>query len=236
MHNQIAWALHKPSDVGRISAFSGESIVPKRRSISPFFALACAAFACSAAPAAAQDGSFGGLYGGIAANYTIHNVDAVQNGRRVGDGSADGFGVGLLLGWSVPIARDWYIGIDGDFSWDDRSVSLNGTRYELTHWGTLRGRVGYAMTPSLMVFASAGVALADFDFKELSSLGVNRGSEHIWGYAASTGIEFAALSSVRLRAEYMYSSFENWGFSTTIRHSEDSQTHLFRLGAVVRLF
>lgn len=189
-----------------------------------------------ATPAAAQS-SFGGLYGGLAANYTTHMADAVQNGVKVGDGSADGYGIGLILGWSVPVSQNVYLGLEGDFSWDDRAVSLNGTRYDLTHWGTLRARVGYALTPSLMAFASAGLALADFDFKELRTIGVTRGSEHIWGYAASAGLEFAALSSVSLRAEYMYSTFESWGFSTpTVRHSEDSQAHIVRLGATIKFF
>lgn len=184
----------------------------------------------------AQESNFSGLYGGLALNYTVHTADAVQNGIRVGDGSSEGAGVTAILGWSIPVSRHVFIGIDGDFSWDDRAASINGTKYILSHWGTLRGRVGYAVTPSLMLFATGGVALADFDFKQILSTGESRGSEHIWGYAASAGAEFAAFSSVRLRAEYMYSSFENWGFSTPMRHNEDSQAHIVRLGAVVRLF
>lgn len=199
-------------------------------------ALALAATAWGATPAVAQERVFSGLYGGAFVDYTSHTADAVQNGVRVGDGTSNGAGIGAILGWSMPITQNLYIGIDGDFSWDDRSVNIRGTQYIMSHWGTLRGRVGYAVTPGLMLFASGGIALADFDFKEIVSTGVSRGSEHIWGYAASAGAELAVVGTVRLRAEYMYSSFENWGFSTPVRHSEDSQAHIVRLGAVVRLW
>lgn len=190
----------------------------------------------TAAPANAQESVFGGLYGGLALNFTSHSADAMQDGVRVGDGTSEGIGATAILGWSVPVGHNVYIGLDGDFSWDDRAASIAGTKYILSHWGTLRGRVGYAVIPTLMVFASAGVALADFDFKQILPTGESRGSEHIWGYAASVGGEYAAWSQIRLRAEYMYSSFENWGFSTPVRHSEDSQAHIFRLGATVKVF
>lgn len=188
-----------------------------------------------AAPAMAQDSVFGGLYGGLALNFTSHSADAMQDGVRVGDGTSEGVGATVILGWSVPVGHNVFLGLDGDFSWDDRAASIAGTKYIMSHWGTLRGRVGYAVTPSLMVFASAGIALADFDFKQILPTGESSGSEHIWGYAASVGGEYAAWSRIRLRAEYMYSSFENWGFSTPIRHNEDSQAHILRFGAVMKL-
>jgi outer membrane immunogenic protein len=187
-------------------------------------------------PAAAADRVFDGLYGGAFANYTKHTVDAIQAGVPVGTASTDGAGFGAILGLAIPITQNWYAGVEGDFSWDDRAVRLGSTDYILSHWGTLRGRIGYTITPSLMLFASAGVALADFDFKDFLTPVPSRGSEHIWGYAASAGVDFALVGTVRLRAEYMYSSFENWGFSTPIRHSEDSDAHIVRLGAIVRLW
>lgn len=189
-----------------------------------------------ATSAMAQESVFSGLYGGAALNYTIHTADAVRDGVGTGDGTSQGLGATAVLGWSVPVSSRFYIGLDGDFSWDDRAVGIAGTRYILSHWGTLRARVGYALSPSLLVFASAGPALADFDYKEFLPGGESRGSEHIWGYAVSAGAEFAMTGAIRLRGEYMYSSFETWGFSTPVRHYEDSQAHILRLGAVTKLF
>lgn len=224
------------AEASSLKSDSGEAMMPN--SFRAVLRRACAIVLAllPAAPAAAQESVLGGLYGGVALNYTIHKADAVRDGVRMGDGTSQGIGATAILGWSVPVSSRFYIGLDGDFSWDDRAVSIAGTRYILSHWGTLRGRVGYALSPSLLVFASAGPALADFDYKEFLPGGEARGSEHIWGYAVSAGAELAIPGGIRVRGEYMYSSFETWGFSTPVRHYEDSQAHILRLGAVTKLY
>lgn len=189
-----------------------------------------------AVAASAQDARWGGLYAGVFADYSAFAGSASQNGIGVGSATSTGPGAGAILGIGIPLGGSLVAGVEGDFSWDDRRITRAGDDYVMSHWGTLRLKLGYLASPDLLLYASAGAAFADFDYVDRSPAGNLEGSEHIWGFAAGAGAELAVHGSLRLRAEYLYTTFETWDFAAPVRHRLDSSVHIGRLGATVKVW
>lgn len=147
-------------------------------------ALALAAAMAAGAPMAAADGlpgknadmigapwhSWSGLYGGV----HIGNIDAWWDSGFVG---------GLQIGKNWQAGKIVY-GIEGD-------LSLSGT--DGIDWvGTLRGRLGYLVNPSILVYGTAGLGFIDFEF------GGNE-TEFVYGL----GVEGRLTEATTLRLEYV---------------------------------
>src|SRR5262245_13707248 len=150
-----------------------------RRSL---LALAMAASMVAGANLAAADGpakradwpnipwGWQGLYGGV----HIGSADV---------GWDDGFVGGVQLG------RNWQsgsivYGVEGD-------ISLSGVDH--VDWmGTLRGRVGYLISPSILLYGTAGLGFVDFE-----SHGVE--TEFVYGI----GIEGKLTQTATVRLEYI---------------------------------
>ena len=114
--------------------------------------------------------SWQGLYGGV----HVGNIDAWWD---------DGFVGGVQLG------RNWQMGamvygIEGD-------LSLSGA--DSIDWlGTVRGRLGYLLNPSILLYGTAGLGLVDFD-------GGGVEAEFVYGL----GIEGRLTQATTLRLEYV---------------------------------
>src|SRR5262249_39824680 len=110
----------------------------------------CLALLAHATCAQAQTGNpWSGLYGGLFVSLTDSDASVRQNGVPLGSSSESGAGYGAILGYSVDIGNNLILGVEADWVWDDRSISRNGDTYTLSHWGTVRARLGYLVTPSL---------------------------------------------------------------------------------------
>ncbi len=171
------------------------------------------------------------FYGGIFGNYTHLEADTTQSGSAAFH-SGGGVGAGAILGVRSRVAPNWFLGLEADFIWDNRGLERGTTTYTLAHWGTVRGLAGYQLTPVLSVFASAGLAIADVDY---TTIGPD-GSDHLLGFAASTGIEIQLIEDrIFLRAEYLYATFEEWRFNSAVQsHTADLDAHVFRLGVIYK--
>ncbi len=178
-----------------------------------------------------------GFYSGVHVGYTDHAADITQNGVALGSGSSSGAGFGTILGLNFFHDNGFIIGIEGDFSWDERDVRLGGDVYELDHWGTFRLRAGYLIKQSLLIYATAGLAYADFDFVDNAAGGARAtGSDHLWGFAVGGGLEAVVAQAVKVRAEYLYTAFEDWAFNSLgTAHGADSDAHIVRFGATYDL-
>ena len=177
-----------------------------------------------------------GLYAGLYVAYTDFEGSVRQNGVPLGSGSEAGAGYGGILGYSIDTGSNWLFGVEADWVWDDRSVTRNADIYTLSHWGTVRARLGYLVAPSLMLFASAGAAYADFDAEDRIGAATVNGSDHVWGWAATVGAEVLVAGSWRLRAEYLYAQFDDWQFANMDTHVLSSNAQAVRIGATVKLW
>ncbi len=126
---------------------------------------------------------------------------------------SNGFFGGGQIGYNWQFAPTWVAGVEADIQGADISdtatVKLNdlsaNASAKLDWFGTVRGRVGYLITPTTLLYATGGWAYghtktsvivpSDFEF----SLSHDRS-----GWTVGGGLEYAFNSVWSLKAEYLY--------------------------------
>lgn len=76
---------------------------------------------------------------------------------------------------------------------------------------TMRGRVGYLVTPNTLVFGTGGAAFAQADFTVSASGGANTvttQSTTLRGVAFGAGFEHAFSPRMSFKADYLYVDFD----------------------------
>jgi outer membrane immunogenic protein len=153
--------------------------------------------------------------------------------------SLDGTGarVSGYLGYNWQFAPAWVGGIEGDFGWSNQTARSSGILYpgggvvfyltgraddafevKPTWDGSLRGRVGYLVTPSFLVYATGGVAWQKVETTSVcgASFSCNPGgfgpsvitdSKTKTGWTIGGGLETMLSSHWFARAEYRYADF-----------------------------
>lgn len=89
------------------------------------------------------------------------------------------------------------------------------TKSNLNWFGTLRGRLGYALSEEFMIYGTAGVALGEVNVKTQEGFTTSSsvaGAEAIWtsaksftrfGWTAGFGAEYAISQNLSLKGEYL---------------------------------
>ncbi|MCP3462516.1 outer membrane protein [Bradyrhizobium sp. CCGUVB23] len=140
---------------------------------------------------------------------------------------------GGYAGYNWQVAPSWVIGIEGDVAWADNNKTLAGvpgtwgsstpasliaidsTTVKLGWDASIRGRVGWLVAPSVMLFGTGGIAWQDV------SLTANCMRTGPWcildrtetfhkvatGWTVGGGIEAKVWSNWLARAEYRYADF-----------------------------
>jgi outer membrane immunogenic protein len=185
------------------------------------------------------------------------------------------FRVSGYLGYNWQFAPLWVAGIEGDFGWADNKSTLNGAIYPggnfpfyitgrpgdvftfKSDWDAgLRGRLGYLINPSLLLFATGGVewmqiktdsqcgSLSDCLPGVFAFLFAPQDIGHtttMTGWTIGGGLEWMWTPEWLLRAEYRYADFgtatftdtrTNIGFGITqvATYSVDVRTHTALFG------
>ena len=137
--------------------------------------------------------------------------------------------------------NQWVFGIEGDFTWVDRSSSNSQTLFSSfgppidagtmtltanTEWlATVRGRLGYAWN-ALLIYGTGGVAFTDTDYRAnfrggsillppLPAANGSFGGTEV-GFAVGGGAEWMLTRNWLLRAEYLYYNFDGGSVSMPI--------------------
>jgi outer membrane immunogenic protein len=192
-------------------------------------ALVAAVFAATAASAADLPRP-GPVYKAVPA-VEVFNWTGFYIGANVGfsSGSTDFNGIGStdltgIIGggqigynWQAP-GSPWVFGIefDGQGSGEDDSATIAGVTLtdSLPWFVTARGRLGYAVTPMIMVYGTAGAAWVDHKFTA-SAGGVTISSEEArLGWAAGAGIEGAFNRAWSWKLEYLH--LDTGNFNTNL--------------------
>lgn len=213
------------------------------------------------APMPTTDFSWTGFYVGARAGYGWHDgtIDAqllphelVTLVPRTANNDADGFVGGGEVGYNWQFSR-FVLGVESDFSGSDISGSSDSqVRFAPSqfvgrepvshdvHWfGTARGRIGFTVTPRVLLYGTGGVAVADIE----QSAGVilipvarylETRSETETGWTAGGGIEIALTPHWSVKAEYLYCDFGNQSLTAfsqprienyRVRYDYDTQFH-----------
>ncbi len=140
----------------------------------------------------------------------------------------------------------WVFGVEGDFSWTNKKGSSNlaapvfNTAFSETikeSWiSTLRGRVGYALYNSWLLYATGGVAWARANVDEFNTAGALVGSDAhtMSGGTVGGGVEWMFAPQWSVKAEYLHVWFANSDFLNGITGVTPETRHLsddiFRVG------
>lgn len=146
-----------------------------------------------------------GLYFGGTLGYGFGATD-VRGGSGAFDLDTNG-GVGTLFaGYNWQAGRA-VLGLEADIGTgyldDSIGAGLGLVSSDLNVMGSLRARAGYLLSPAFMVYGTAGLAVADFDFR---ANGITA-SETLVGYQVGAGTELAITSNWSMRMEYVYTDF-----------------------------
>jgi outer membrane immunogenic protein len=139
---------------------------------------------------------------------------------------------GLHAGYNYQFAPIWVAGIEGDWSWAHASGSFHqpatffttgaaipgslvGMSSTLDWIASLRGRLGYLVTPNLLAYATGGVAWGQFDYAASNNQGAGAPgyvlstapSSTQVGYVVGGGLEWAMTNNWLVRAEYLFYNF-----------------------------
>jgi len=157
------------------------------------------------------------------------NIAAVGSAAS-GSIDANGFTGGVQAGYNWQ-SGSAVLGVEVDFN----SFNLNGSRraggpFPATPGNsfatsnsvdsdwllTFRARLGWSISPSLLVYATGGLAVADVrvansysDNLVPAAVGASGRSDTLTGWTIGGGIEWAATDSLIVRAEYLYDQFDD---------------------------
>ena len=172
------------------------------------------------------------------------NGDAVA-ASGTGDLSSAGFTGGVQGGYNWQNGNVVFGG-EADFGAFDFSTSASpagvfpfvfaGTTYALSEsataqWlATLRGRLGYAVTPDLLIYGTGGIAFTDFEFSSryadnANGVGLPGGagftsrSRFMVGWTLGAGGEWLMDRNWSIKAEYLYVDFGSMNFPVAVSNT-----------------
>ena len=126
----------------------------------------------------------------------------IQN-NGLGGGNASSVMGGASAGYNWQFAPFWVAGIEGDASWADLTVPAGSGN---VNWiGSVRARLGWAPTPTSLLYGTGGVAWSNVNIPGVDTLPANQTKN---GWVAGGGFEWAPWADHwSVRAEYLYYRF-----------------------------
>ncbi|MCO6050905.1 porin family protein [Mesorhizobium sp. RP14(2022)] len=148
--------------------------------------------------------SWAGPYAGLQLGYTKGKTDT-----DAGNVDTDGIIGGAFAGYNWESNNVVY-GLEGDVGYGDRNESENGVRSKSGIEGSLRARLGYAVTPDVLIYGTAGVAGQDLKV----TAGGERDRNTLVGYTVGAGTDIKLTENVFGRVEYRYTDYADKAFDT----------------------
>jgi outer membrane immunogenic protein len=153
--------------------------------------------------------------------------------------STTGARYGGYFGVNWQVLPAWVVGVEADAAWMNQSSRVTGligcvtfcgflpgspagdSTSVGTNWdGSIRARAGYLVTPAVLVYGTAGLALKESTASMscdaaispwcLFTEGQNYVSRVQTGWTAGGGIEYRAWGNWFVRGEYRYSGYQSW--------------------------
>lgn len=194
----------------------------------PAFA-ADAVFEEPPAPAAPMEeppvNTWSGPYAGVTLGYGFSGETEDDFGTTVG---TDGFLLGGFAGYNYQVGNI-VAGAEADIGYSWMEGSENGLTSESGVEGSLRARLGYVVSPNILLYATAGGAAKDL---EVSGGGFSD-SNTMLGWTAGVGGDFMVTEKIFGRVEYRYTDFGSEDFTlggTTSDVSDKDHRINFGLG------
>jgi outer membrane immunogenic protein len=129
------------------------------------------------------------------------------------------FRTSLYGGYNYQLNSRFVVGVDADlgYSFDNKKTITGvpglergnrGTLQGQTDWdGSIRGRFGYLITPSIMAYAASGVAFKDAKYTADTARFVSSESDTLVGWTIGAGLEAQLMGNWVARAEYRFNDY-----------------------------
>jgi outer membrane immunogenic protein len=161
--------------------------------------------------------------------------DLSSNDAAFGSTSLDGAAIGFSAGYDLVFARRMALGIETDLTVGDNGEKLGGVPIRTDFMATLRGRLGFFLTPDFLVYGTGGVAWAGLAVEDTISVlgtGVLDSNKTAVGWVAGGGLEydFRDYFGTILFGEYLVGGFDTWKNALATGADLDADVHTFRIG------
>ena len=196
-------------------------------------AAALTASLCLASTAQADGMANGwhGFYVGAHGSYLDTDTDYINPATP--EQSFSGAMLGIQAGFNIDIGPRWIFGVEGDISWGNLDEFIRDGNFltedgNIDTSGTLRARLGYLVSPEVLLFATGGLAWntleqgitcpagAGFGICAVTGAFDSRSSESFVGWVAGAGIEFQIAPKWSLKAEAMAGDYGSTDYTGTI--------------------
>lgn len=153
-------------------------------------------------------GPFSGLYFGVHGGYTWDAGGDTTVAGSVINSSLGGSLVGGHVGYNLQLGQ-LLIGAEADYSWSraDTAISVPGTTFttKLDSLWSVRGRLGYVVANSVLLYGTAGYGGFDTSLKgtlgPFANLSANAKTEN---FVVGGGAELLLTRNLMLRAEGLF--------------------------------
>jgi outer membrane immunogenic protein len=150
-------------------------------------------------------GNLGGVWGRSTVSEDVFLVGSFTNNPS---GVIGGFQAGY--NWQ---AGNLVYGVEADIALSsaEQTTDLGGGffhRSSLSGLSTLRGRIGIAMSPTLL-YLTGGAAFAWLKHEQVDFSGTASRGSTAWGWTIGAGIEHAFANRWSIKAEYLYTRFND---------------------------
>jgi len=154
---------------------------------------------------------FGGVLGGAQVGYNYQFKNIVSGVGAVVGAEADFQGTNMV-GGAAPKAAG-LVNIPANYApatGYQTVIGYQNAQKAVPWFGTVRGRLGLTIWPSLLVYGTGGFAYADVS-RNGGLLGFNNGSATQTGWTAGGGVEWMFMPNWSAKAEYLYTDVSGGG-------------------------
>lgn len=151
--------------------------------------------------------TWGGAYLGAYGNYSFSgHGDVAATANSV---DLNGFGGGAFAGYNYDFGGV-VAGVEGDLGYHDIHGANAGVAVDGGVGGSLRARLGYAVSPGIMPYVTAGGAAQRVEVTNAAA--VSETNTHL-GWTAGAGLDVKVTDNVFLRGEYRYTDLGSKTYS-----------------------
>jgi outer membrane immunogenic protein len=149
--------------------------------------------------------SWAGPYAGLSAGYGFSgHADARDAGTNV---KTKGFVGGVFGGYQWQ-QENFVYGAEADIGYNGTKGSSNGIEAKSGLEGSLRARLGYSVTPEILLYGTGGLAAKNQKIDD----GVSSESKAMLGWTAGVGTDIKITDNVFGRVEYRYTDYGDKDF------------------------
>lgn len=168
--------------------------------------------------------SWAGAYAGLSAGYAFggESEDEFDNNSI----DTDGFVGGAFAGYNWETGGI-VAGVEGDIGYSGVKGDNAGTEVESGVEGSLRARLGYVVTPDMLLYTTAGGAAKRLEV----TTGAGSDANTALGWTAGVGSDVKITEQVFGRVEYRYTAYGSEDFDIGgANHEVDAKDHRITFG------